>query len=108
MPEIPFEDFTKVELAIGEILSAERVEGSEKLLRFEISLGEEKCQILSGIGRRYDPATLVGKKVALVKNLAPRSIMGFESKGMILAADSAEGPALLFPDGDVASGTVIK
>ncbi len=87
------DEFTKSELRVGKVMSAERVEGSEKLLALKIDLGEKNEQgesvlrdILSGIGKVYDPATLVGRELVIIANLDPRMIMGRESKGMVLAA----------------------
>lgn len=105
---ISSDDFKKVELRIATILSAERVEGSDKLLKLRVSLGAEERQIIAGIGTRYAPDTLVGRQIVIVANLEPRTIMGLESEGMLLAADSSEGPILLGPDKDAASGALIR
>jgi methionyl-tRNA synthetase len=84
---IGIEDFAKVELRVGEIKTAERLPKSVKLLRFTIDLGEaQPRQILAGIAQYYDPEKLIGRKVIVVSNLAPRKLAGFESQGMILAA----------------------
>jgi methionyl-tRNA synthetase len=84
---IGIEDFAKVELRVGEIKMAERVPKSDKLLRFTIDLGEaQPRQILAGIAQYYEPEKLIGRKVIVVANLAPRKLRGFESQGMILAA----------------------
>ncbi|MEK7541498.1 MAG: methionine--tRNA ligase subunit beta [Patescibacteria group bacterium] len=105
---ISFDDFKKVELRVAKILSAERVDGSEKLLKLRVSLGAEECQIIAGIGKKYEPDVLVGRNIVIVANLEPRTIMGLESQGMLLAADAPEGPVLLLPDEEVAAGTRIK
>lgn len=96
---INIDDFLKVELRVGEIKIAERIPKADKLLRFEIDLGEEKPrQILAGLAEYYEPETLVGRKVVVVANLKPRKMRGLESQGMICAAslESGEGekPAL--------------
>ncbi len=79
-------DFSKVHITVGEILSAELVEGSEKLLKLKVSFGPEVRQVVSGIAKYFpDLVLLVGKKCAFVTNLQPRMIMGFESQAMILA-----------------------
>jgi methionyl-tRNA synthetase len=96
---ITIDDFLKVELIVGEILVAERIPKADKLLRFEINLGEEKPrQILAGLAEYYDPETLIGRKVVVVANLKPRKMRGLESQGMICAASledgSGEKPAL--------------
>ncbi|MEZ4253013.1 MAG: methionine--tRNA ligase subunit beta, partial [Polyangiales bacterium] len=84
---IAFDDFVKVDLRVGLILEAEAVPKSDKLVRCQIDLGEEKPrQVLAGIRKHYDPEALVGKRVVVVANLAPRKMMGLESHGMILAA----------------------
>jgi methionine--tRNA ligase beta chain len=102
------DEFQKCELKIGGIISAERVEGSDKLLKLQVDLGSDTRQILSGIGKSYSPEEMVGKKVVLVTNLEPRMIMGMESQGMILAAHGENGaPVLLFPEKDVLPGSEI-
>jgi methionyl-tRNA synthetase len=89
---ITIDDFLKVELKIGEILVAERIPKADKLLRFEINLGEEKPrQILAGLAEYYEPETLVGRKVVVVANLKPRMMRGLESQGMICAASLEDG-----------------
>jgi len=88
---IGIEDFIKVELRVGEIKTAERIPKADKLLRFTIDLGEtEPRQILAGIAQYYEPEKLIGRKVIVVANLAPRKLRGFESQGMILAASIGE------------------
>jgi methionyl-tRNA synthetase len=84
---ITIEDFTKVELRVGEIKVAERIPKADKLLRFEIDLGEDKPrQILAGLAEYYEPEKLIGRKVVVVANLKPRKMRGLESQGMICAA----------------------
>lgn len=96
MENINYEEFKKIDLRVAEILSAERVEGSEKLLKLEVSLGEEKRQIIAGIGKQYTSEELVGRQIIIVANLEPRKLMGLESQGMLLAASTEEmGPILL-------------
>jgi len=88
---ITIDDFAKVELRVGQILTAERIPKADKLLRFTIDLGEaEPRQILAGIAQYYEPEKLVGRKVIVVANLAPRKMRGLESQGMILAAAVGE------------------
>ena len=84
--QIGIEDFTKVELRVAQILVAERIPKADKLLRLEVDLGYEKRQILAGIAQYYEPEKLVGRKVVIVANLAPRKMRGFDSNGMLLAA----------------------
>ena len=89
---IDIEDFLKVELRVGEILVAERIPKADKLLRFEIDLGEEKPrQILAGLAEYYEPEKLIGRKVVVVANLKPRKMRGLESQGMICAASLEDG-----------------
>ncbi|HPO68423.1 MAG TPA: methionine--tRNA ligase subunit beta [Candidatus Pacearchaeota archaeon] len=105
---INFEDFQKIDLRVGKILKAERVENSEKLLRLEVDLGEEKREIVAGIGKYYAPEDILEKEVVVVCNLEPKNIMGIESHGMILAADNNGEPVLLGPDKEVFLGAKIK
>jgi len=105
---IRIDDFKKVELKVAKVISAERVEGSEKLLKLEVDLSEEKRQIIAGIGKVYNPEDLTGKEIVVVANLEPRSLMGLESQGMVLAANAELGPVLLMPDKEVVPGTEIR
>ncbi len=89
---ISIDDFVKVELRVAQILVAERVPKADKLLRLEVDLGYEKRQILAGIAQYYEPEKLIGRKIVIVANLAPRKMRGLESNGMLLAA-SLEGGA---------------
>ncbi len=89
---IKIDDFIKVELKVGEILEAEKVEKSDKLLKFKVDLGEnEPRQILAGIAEHYAPEMLIGKKIIVVANLKPRKMMGLESQGMVCAASVGDG-----------------
>jgi methionyl-tRNA synthetase len=83
---ITIDDFAKVELRVAQVLVAEKIKGADKLLRLEVDLGTEKRQIVAGIAKAYDPEKLVGRKVVIVANLAPRKLRGLESQGMIVAA----------------------
>ena len=106
---ISIEDFKKAELKIAKILSAERVEGSEKLIKLKVSLGEEERQIVAGIGKAYEPEALVGKEIVVVANLEPRTLMGEESQGMLLAASEGDGlPVLLVPEREIAPGSSVR
>lgn len=90
------DEFKKVELRIANVLTAERVEGSEKLLKLQIDLGEEKRQLIAGIGKQYAPEDVLGRQIIVVANLEPRKLMGLESQGMLLAArDEKDNPVLL-------------
>jgi methionyl-tRNA synthetase len=108
---IGIEDFAKIELRVGEIKTAERLPKSDKLLRFTIDLGEaQPRQILAGIAQYYEPEKLIGRKVIVVANLAPRKLRGFESQGMILAASIGdEGrPVLAGFTEEVPNGAKLK
>jgi methionyl-tRNA synthetase len=83
---ISIDDFAKVELRVGQVKAAEKVKGADKLLRLEVDIGSEVRQIVAGIAKAYDPEKLLGRKVVIVANLAPRKLRGIESNGMIVAA----------------------
>ena len=85
-PTIAIDDFLKVDLRVAQVKVAERVKGADKLLRLEVDLGYEQRQILAGIAKHYEPETLIGRKIVIVANLAPRKMRGLESNGMLLAA----------------------
>jgi methionyl-tRNA synthetase len=89
--EITFDDFTRMDLRTGTILEAEKVAKTKKLLLLKVDLGFEKRTIVSGIAEHYDPATLPGKKVCVLANLAPRNLKGIESQGMILLSENPDG-----------------
>ena len=112
---INFDDFKKIEMKIGEVVSAQRVEGSDKLLKLMIDIGEldegglkKPRQILAGIGKNNEPESLVGKQIAIVANLEPRMMMGLESQGMVLAVTGENGPLVLNPAGIVPPGTLLS
>ncbi|HEY4474806.1 MAG TPA: methionine--tRNA ligase subunit beta [Candidatus Paceibacterota bacterium] len=105
---ITIDDFKKIELKVAKVISAERVEGSDKLLKLEVDLGSEKRQIVAGIGKVYNSEDLVGKEIVIVANLEPRSLMGLESQGMVLAANAESGPVLIVPEKEVAPGTELR
>ena len=90
-PEITYDDFAKLQFRVGEIISCEAVKKSKKLLCSQVKIGNEVRQILSGIHQWYEPEQMVGKKVMVLTNLAPRKMAGLESQGMILAAEDASG-----------------
>jgi len=101
-------DFAKVDLRVAQVLEAEKVPGSKKLVKLQVDLGTEKRQVVAGIAESYAPESLVGKKVILVANLKPARLMGVESNGMVLAA-SLDGKAVLCTfDADVPVGTKVK
>lgn len=108
-PEIEYVDFEKLDLRVGKILSAERVEGADKLLKFTVKLGEEERTIISGVYPYYEPEYMLNKNVVVVANLKPRKIRGIESKGMILYAEDEKNNKLLFvtPEKDIDSGSEV-
>jgi len=93
--QISIDDFVKVDLRVAQILVAERVPKADKLLRLEVDLGYEKRQILAGIAQYYEPEKLIGRKIVIVANLAPRKMRGLESNGMLLAASLPDGAPVL-------------
>ena len=92
---ITIDDFAKVELRVAQVLVAERIPKADKLLRLEVDLGYEKRQILAGIAQYYEPEKLIGRKIVIVANLAPRKMRGLESNGMLLAASLPDGAPVL-------------
>ena len=108
-PEINFEDFAKIDLKVGTILSAEKVEKADKLLNLEIDLGFEKRTVVSGIALHFSPEAIVGRQVVVVANLAPRKMRGIESNGMILMSEDANGKLqFVNPDSVVANGSGVS
>jgi len=106
---INFEDFKKLDLRIAKIIKAERVGNSDKLLKLELNTGDEKLrQIIAGIAKTYTPEDLIGREIAIVANLEPKTIFGLESNGMLLAANENGEPTLLKPDQEVLPGTKIQ
>jgi len=108
---ISLEDFKKVEIRAGKILSAEKIPDTDKLLKLAVDFAEEKPrQIVSGIALYYpDPSVLVGKTCMFVTNLEPRTIKGFESNGMLFAVSTPDGQfSILEPDSSIPPGTLAK
>ena len=108
---IDITDFTKVDLRVGEVKTAERIPKADKLLLITVDIGEEKPrQVLAGIAQYYEPETLIGRKIVVVANLKPRKMRGYESQGMLLAASVGdEGkPVLATFTEDVPNGARLK
>lgn len=105
---ITLDDFKKVEMKVGKVLAAERVDDSEKLLKLRVDIGSEKRQIIAGIGSYYAPEELMGRNIIVVVNLEPRMLMGLESQGMLLAASCEGEISIIIPDKDVAPGSIIR
>lgn len=106
--QIEYTDFSKVQLRTAVIISAEKVEGADKLLRVQIKIGEESRQIVAGIALHYKPEELPGKTVVVIVNLKPAKIRGVESNGMLLAASSGAVMKLVTIEGELPSGAVVK
>lgn len=107
--EIVFDDFMKMDLRVGEIKTAEKVEKSNKLLMFTVDMGVETRTILSGVAKYFTPEEMIGKKVTVMANLAPRKIMGVESQGMLLFAENSDGKLVaVSPGADAQNGATIS
>lgn len=107
--EIVYDDFAKLDLRIGTITSASKVEKADKLLKLEVDLGFEKRTIVSGIAQHFSPESLVNKQVIVVANLAPRKMRGIESQGMILTAEQPDGTLILVnPDSSTVNGSTVR
>lgn len=107
--EIQFDDFAKIDLKVGTIIAAEKVEKADKLLKLQVDLGFETRTIVSGIALHFDPAAIVGKQVTVVTNLAPRKMRGIESNGMILMAEDVDGKLkFVNPDKAVQNGSGVS
>jgi len=105
---ISFEEFNKLQIRIGLILEAERIEGTDKLLKLKVDFGDEKRQIVSGIAEFYKPGQLIDKQFPFVVNLEPRIIRGVESQGMILAIGTEDKIVLLKPQKKVPVGAGVR
>ena len=109
MNNVTYEDFSKLEIRIGKVLSVEKVPETDKLLKFEFNFGDSTRTIIGGWALSYeDPSILVGTLMPVLTNLEPRTIRGIESQGMILSAVSNDLPKALHPDTDVDPGSVVR
>jgi methionine--tRNA ligase beta chain len=109
MVEIKFEEFAKLDLRVAKIENVEEIEGSDKLYKLTISLGEEKRTLVAGIKKFYKKEELIGKEIIVVANLEPKVIKGIVSKGMLLAAISKNGNvSVLVPDKEVEEGSKVS
>lgn len=106
--QITIDEFMKIQLKTAKVLAAERVPKSEKLLKLQVSIGAEQRQIVAGIGKKYEPESLIGKTIIVVANLKPAKLMGIESQGMVLAAGDAEVRGLVTILEEVDPGTKVK
>jgi len=104
---ISFEEFKNIDLRIARVVSAMKIEESEKLLKIEVELGEEKRTIVAGIAEFYSPEELINKNIVIVANLEPRIMFDIESQGMILAVKDEDKLSVLVPDREIKSGLKI-
>ena len=107
-PKISINQFGKIDLRVAKILEASRIEGADRLLKLRVDLGDEERQLVAGIAMSYQPEELAGKFIIVVANLKPARLRGVESQGMLLAAQTDEGPVLAVFDGEVAPGSIVK
>jgi len=106
---ISYDDFAKLEIKIGKVISAENIPGADKLLKLVFDIGGEERQILAGIAEFYpDPSVLVGKEMPVLLNLEPRKMRGEMSNGMILAIGSDDSIVLLKPESEVPPGSIVR
>jgi methionyl-tRNA synthetase len=104
---IKYDDFAKLDLRVAKIVEAEKVEGTDKLIKLKIDLGIER-QIVAGIAQHYTPKELVGKSIIVIANLEPATIRGVESEGMLLAGTDENGVVILTTDKEMIPGSKIK
>jgi len=97
-----------VQLRIGKIVAAERVEKSEKLVKLQVDIGTEIRQVVAGIGKSYAPEQLIDRSIVIVVNLKPAKLMGVESQGMLLAASSGDILSVVTPDREIKPGSKVK
>jgi methionyl-tRNA synthetase len=107
-PKIAIDKFLQVDLRVARVISAERIEGADKLLKLQVDLGTEQRQLVAGIALAYEPEGLVGRRIIVVANLKPARLRGVESQGMLLAADLDGKPILATFDEDVPPGTQVR
>lgn len=105
---IAFEDFKKMEIVVGRVVQAEDHPNADKLLVLKVEIGQETRQLVAGIKQHYPADELIGKRIVVIKNLAPATIRGVESNGMVLAARDAARLSLIVPEQDVATGSAIS
>jgi methionyl-tRNA synthetase len=105
---ISIEDFSRVQMRVGQILEAEKIEGSRKLVKLKVDIGTEVRQVVAGIAEVYEPASLLNRKVVVVVNLKPARLMGVESNGMVVAASVDGKPVLATFAEEVANGALLR
>ena len=107
-PKISIQEFQRLDLRVAEVVQAERVAGTDRLLKLAVSLGGEQRTVVAGIGDRYEPESLIGMRVVLVVNLEPATIRGIKSEGMILAVGEPAVEGLLTTDQPVSPGAKVR
>ncbi|MFW5686827.1 MAG: methionine--tRNA ligase subunit beta, partial [Halanaerobium sp.] len=106
---ITFEEFMDADIRVAEILEAEKIEGSNKLLKLKVDIGLEERQLVAGIAKKFSAEEIIGRKILIVANLEPATIFGVKSEGMILAASDPEGNMVLSTvSSDIANGSQVK
>jgi methionyl-tRNA synthetase len=110
MEYVTYEQFKKMDMRVGQVLSVEPVEGTDKLLKFQIEFGDKQIQIVSGLKEFYpEYEKLIGKQLLYILNLEPRTIRGVESNGMLMAVDGKDGaPVFLIPEAEVMPGAKVR
>lgn len=106
--EITIDDFAKIDLRVANVVAAERVPKTDKLIKLQVKIGDEERTIVSGIAQHYEPEALIGKNVIVIANLKPAKLRGIESRGMVLAASDGEGNLVLADAPGIASGSKVK
>jgi len=107
-PEITYDDFAKMDIRTGKIITAEKVEKADKLLKLTVDIGTEQRTIVSGIAEHFSPDAIIGQEVSVLINLAPRKLRGIESQGMILMAEDSAGKLSFVLASHMAPGMVIR
>jgi methionyl-tRNA synthetase len=105
---IQYDDFAKCDFRVGYVESVERVEGSKKLLKLIVDIGDEKRQLVAGLAEFYAPEEMQGKKIVMIANLEPAKLFGIESQGMLLAAEKGDTVSLLTVDEDIEPGAKVR
>ena len=106
--EITIEEFARIDLRVARVVEASAIEGADRLLRLVVDLGGETRQLVAGIKKTYAPETLVGRHIIVVANLKPAQLRGVESRGMLLAASTDDGPIVATFEKEVAPGSKVK
>ncbi len=108
LSQISIEEFARIQMRVGQVLEAEKIEGSRKLIKLKVDMGTEVRQVVAGIAEAYEPASLLNRKVVIVANLKPARLMGVESNGMIVAASVDGKPVLATFTEEAPNGALLK